>query len=97
MLQAGDLLGLQERVVAVGSLEALAAQLRQCKALLQALLPQGQHAALETFYARTVDATGECACSMRDSSLDIMPLSTNHCMHGAQAMSWTASCARRLA
>ena len=45
--------------MALVSLEALAAQLRQCRASLQALLPPAQHAALDAFYSRSVDATGK--------------------------------------
>lgn len=50
--------GLQERAVAAASLEGFAAQLTRCKAGLLALLPTSEHSAVDTFYARTVDAAG---------------------------------------
>ena len=79
-LRTGNLWGLQERVVAVGSLEALAAQLRQCRAPLQALLAQAQYAAQDAFYARSVDATREYPARCTPF-FDIPDLSTRQCMH----------------
>ena len=55
----GNMWALQERVVAAGSLEGLAAQLRQSKAALQALILPAQHAGLDAFFTRTVDAAGK--------------------------------------
>ena len=56
---AGNLWGLQGRVVALGSLDALAAELRQCWAALQALTAPAQHATLDAFFSRSVDAAGK--------------------------------------
>ena len=51
--------GLQERIVAVSSLGALALVLRSVRRPLQELLTKNQAAAVETFYSRTVEATGK--------------------------------------
>jgi len=55
----GNLWGLQERIVAVRSLCALAQELRSVRRPLQELLTKSQAAAVETFYSRTVEASGE--------------------------------------
>lgn len=55
---AGNLWGLQERIVAVRSLCALAQELRTVRRPLQELLTKSQATAVETFYSRTVEASG---------------------------------------
>lgn len=44
--------------MAASSLEAFAQQLRQGKSVIQVLLPAAEHAALDAFFSRTVDAAG---------------------------------------
>ena len=54
--------------MACATLEAFGARLCACKGAVLALLPQGGHAAIEAFYARTVGAAGRKAftsCLMR--------------------------------
>lgn len=50
--------GLLERTVAVEALASVAGELKKSKADLQGLLPASEYSALETFFARTVEASG---------------------------------------
>ena len=50
--------GLQERMTAVDSLLELARQLRAARSYVQEVLPQADHAALNAFFSRAVEATG---------------------------------------
>ena len=51
--------GLLERTVAAQALMAVAAELKLARADMQSLLPVEEHAALELFFNRTVEAAGE--------------------------------------
>ena len=62
LMAAGNLWGLQERITAARSLLALAQELQAARKAMQKLLSQGQVAALETFYTRTVEASGMPNC-----------------------------------
>ena len=59
-LAAGNMWGLLERTVAVEALASVAGELKKSKADLQGLLPASEYSALETFFARTVEASGGC-------------------------------------
>ena len=50
--------GLLERTVAAQALMAVAAELKLARADMQSLLPVEEHAALELFFNRTVEAAG---------------------------------------
>ena len=62
LMAAGNLWGLQERITAARSLLALAQELQAARKAMQKLLSQSQAAALETFYTRTVEASGMPIC-----------------------------------
>lgn len=51
--------GLLERTVATQALMAVAAELKLARKDMQSLLPVEEHAALEVFFNRTVEAAGE--------------------------------------
>ena len=55
---AGNLWGLHERAVACATLEGFAQRLSAARNAILAILPQSEHAALDSFYARTVGAAG---------------------------------------
>ena len=72
MHDTGNLWGLHERAVACATLEAAAQRLRAARGAVLALLPPGEAAGVEAFYARTVGAAGDhCSqmCSLTGPSL----------------------------
>ena len=62
---AGNLWGLHERSVACATLEGFAHRLSASKGAMLELMPATEHAAVETFYARTVSAAGPLICTFQ--------------------------------
>ena len=54
---------LLERSTAVESLSAIADELRHAKAAMLAFVPQAEHVIVETFFSRTVEASGEASAA----------------------------------
>ena len=64
---AGNLWGLHERVLACATLESFAQRLGASKGAMLALMPSTEHAAVETFYSRTIGAAGLPSRSIHSS------------------------------
>ena len=64
---AGNLWGLHERAVACATLEGFAQRLSASKGAMLALMPAAEHAAIETFCARTIGAAGLPSRSFQSS------------------------------